>query len=289
MNFSNYLNQSWNEHASKPKEVANSFSQGLSLITSSDEASQFARLVCHVYGEHLGLWDKGIEFLSKLKELNILDQTGIHSINLQIASLKLSGNYEVDLNQLSNSEKVRVLSLSASAVFEQGEAIRAMDYFLQANSLAENGLDKTDVANRTLAITGNNLASSLEEKLTRSSEETSLMILAAQTARKFWEIAGSWVEVERAEYRLAKSFLRANNFEQSVVHASESLRICEINKAPPLEFFFIYECFASIYKNFERQQELSVAIQKMQHYFELLEVEDKSWCQEELLKITRAN
>ena len=61
---------------------------------------------------------------------------------------------------------------------------------------------------RALAITGNGLACTLEEKPDRTADERALMILAAQTARHHWAIAGTWLETERAEYRLANTWLQ---------------------------------------------------------------------------------
>jgi hypothetical protein len=37
------------------------------------------------------------------------------------------------------------------------------------------------------------------------------MIFAAKTTRKYWEIAGTWLEIERAEYRLAMTYLAAGD------------------------------------------------------------------------------
>lgn len=37
------------------------------------------------------------------------------------------------------------------------------------------------------------------------------MLLAAQTARKFWEQAGTWLQVEKAEYRLSMTYLQAGD------------------------------------------------------------------------------
>ena len=65
--------------------------------------------------------------------------------------------------------------------------------------------------NRALAVAANNLASSLEERSTRSAGERELMILAAQTARHYWGRAGGWLETERAEYRLAMSWVQAGD------------------------------------------------------------------------------
>lgn len=284
MDFNTYLNKAWSDHAKDSQGVARHIEQGLLLVKTSDELGQLARLSTHVFGEHLGLWTEGLLFLTKLKNHSLANESSNNSIKVFEASLNLSGNLTTDFSQLSSSEQVRVLSISASAVYEQGRSEKAKEYFLRALDLAQSGLDKKDLAHRALAIAGNNLACSLEEKPQRNSNETELMILAAQIGRKFWEIAGSWTEVERAEYRLAKTFLLANKLENSFIHAQNCIEICKSNSAPPLEFFFGFECLALVEKAKGDKVGYNNAVQNMKQYFEHLSEDDKSWCKSELEK-----
>ena len=72
------------------------------------------------------------------------------------------------------------------------------------------------------------------------------MLLAAHTGRKYWQIAGTWLEIERAEYRLAQSYFKARDLINSIKHANLCLTICETNNAGALEFFFAYESIALV-------------------------------------------
>ena len=102
-------------------------------------------------------------------------------------------------------------------------------------------LPKDDPAVRSMAVTGNNLAFALEEKAILSDGETTLMIQAAQAARKYWELAGTWLHVERAEYRLAKTYLKAGNKMKAREHATECLKLCEAHLADDFEMTYARE------------------------------------------------
>ncbi len=84
----------------------------------------------------------------------------------------------------------------------------ASDTLTKALALAAYGPGKDDPAATALAVTGNNLACALEEKTSRTRDEDGLMLRAAEAGRRFWEISGNWMNVERAEYRLAHTQLQ---------------------------------------------------------------------------------
>ena len=68
--------------------------------------------------------------------------------------------------------------------------------------------------------------------------ETELMLLAAKTGRRYWEVAGTWLEVERAEYRLAMSLLAAGHPKAALVQAKLCVAICEDHGVIPYDHFF---------------------------------------------------
>jgi hypothetical protein len=111
---------------------------------------------------------------------------------------------------------------------------------------ASADLQRDDPAHRALATTGNNLACALEMKPNRSDAERDLMLLAARATRRHWEIAGGWLETERAEYRLAMSHFEAGDLAQARLHAQNCLEIVEANGSVPLERCFGYEALAKI-------------------------------------------
>jgi hypothetical protein len=287
MTFNEFLNQAWNDHAKHPAEVAGRLDGGIKLMEKSDQISAMARLVTHVLGEHLGHWGKGIQYLCLLRESAFYDSSNESSKDIErsIASFELAAGKRQSLDELLLSDQIRILAVAASALSEQKDPARATQLFRSALEKAQSALAKDDPANRALAVTGNNLASALEEKPSRSKDETELMILAAQTGRKYWEIAGTWLETERAEYRLSQSYLKAGNLSLALAHAQACIELAQINSAPPLELFFGYEALALVEKASGNSAGFNQALEKVKLNFGKLSAEDKSWCEASLNRL----
>ncbi len=284
MDFKQYIDQAWSIHATETISVFDSLGDGEKLIFANENIPVLARLITHVCGDHLGAWKIGTEKLNHLKNNpHFINSTESEfAIHRSIATLQTCSGELTDLSHFPISEQVRILSQAAGMISEHGEISRAMDYFHRSLEIADQGLEKTDPANRALAITGNNLACTFEEKKSRSDLETELMILAAQTGRKFWEIAGGPAEVASAEYRLSQSYLQALQIEKSFEHAKLCIQVCEVNQCSNLDFFFGSEALALAEKARQNDSEYAIAVEKIKFYFEQLSEEDKKWCQKTL-------
>lgn len=209
------------------------------------------------------------------------------AVERAIRAFELSSGQDVDLDSLSLSDRVRVLAVAASALSEKVTA-RAMQFLRSALQLAETKLGADDPANRSLAVTGNNLAATLSEKQNRTPEETSLMILSAQTGRIYWERAGTWLHVMRAEYRLALTFLAMKDFERARRHADICKTMCFENNAENLDKFFAFEAIGLIETAAGEREELAQALTQAGNYFEQLSDDDKAWCKPILDKLILA-
>jgi hypothetical protein len=288
MTLDEFLKQAWKDHANQTDEVATRMNEAHYLIERNDQIPPLCQLITHVLGEHLGSWDKGIDLLQKIKEVSVFDpltESG-KAIDRSIASLDLAAGRKESLVKLSVSDQVRALAVAVSALSEQKNAENSKKLFLEAIEKVKMTADNSDPAHRALAITGNNLACSLEVRKTRTNDETELMILAAQTARQHWGIAGTWLEIERAEYRLSQTYLKANEFTKALEHAKNCLDIVQENKGPSLEFFFGYEVLALAEKANNNSNGFSNAVEQMKMNFERLSTDDQSWCKASLIKLT---
>ncbi len=286
MNFESYLNQAWNDHAANALRVSTEFSTGASLAETNEQLSQLVGLATHVYGEHLGQWAEGVRFLNALQSHRhfVNGAEADHAIQRSIMVLQLASGQSVNLLAFTPSDQIRILALATSAMAERNVQ-QAKEFLQRALNLAQAGLGEKDPANRSLAITGNNLASALEEKKSRSIEETRLMVLAAQTARKYWEIAGTWLEVSRAEYRLAMTFLQSQDLSKALRHAQICLELCRENKAGELDLFFGCEALARVEKARGNEAEFQAALGQCKAHFENLSAQEKFWCESTLHKI----
>ena len=287
MNFTDFVTHAWDEHAAQPAAVAERLAaQGLALVNEPAHVAPLAQLVHHVFGEHLGRWDDGLATLRALAAHPACVAGGAAEQAVQRcqASLALCAGQSDARPGLPPSDAIRVTALAAAALAEQ-QTPRAMQLLKDALARSDAAqLPPEDAAHRALAVAGNNLACTLEEKSARSPDETALMILAAQTGRRFWAIAGGWLETERAEYRLAMTWVQAGDLEMARHHAQQCLDIVQRESAPPLEQFFAWEAMAVVARA-ARSADAPTTLAHARAAFAELDEDDRGWCQASLDKL----
>lgn len=278
MGFQKFLDQAWMDHGNQTQKVVGQFAGGLGLVEKSSDVVALGHLITHVMGEHLGDWSNGRAWLSQLSENpHAKNPESLQALARFDAVLTLAGGGEVQVSKFTPSEWARVLAMSASCVNERKESARAVGFLREAVRVA-TGLSDTDPAYRNLAMTGNNVAASLEERPDRSDLENELMLLAAETGRTYWEKAGTWLEVERAEYRLAQTCLKLGDADRALKHAKAGLTICVANGAPALELFFTHEVLFLAYRMGGDIEMAEYSRKSLVQEFENLEAGDKEWC-----------
>lgn len=292
MDFSTFHTQAWDDHAAVAREVAQRLSQGAPLVTTESQLAQLANLAHHVHGAHLGEWRAGTAFIEGLMALPLFQPEGAsgQSLRRYLASLALSAGDDgaAGLGTMSPSDRIQVGAMAATNLAEH-DAARSMALLQSAlDQAARAGLDAADPMHRALAIAGNNLACTLEVKPERSSEERALMILAAQTARHHWAIAGTWLETERAEYRLAMTWLQAGDLAQARAHAQNCLEIVTANDGAALERLFGWEALGRVERAAGHAAGHARALAQARSAFAALEPSDQAWCGESVERLAAA-
>jgi hypothetical protein len=301
MSFEQFLDAAWNDHATQAEQVAKRLPQGLELLTDAKQIPLLAQLVTHVCGEHLGDWSGGISLLKRLTSVPcfVSGSEGERAIERSIAVLELAGELRNGVEEFSNSDQIRILASAAGAVCERHSIDRAGAFLREALAIAASELAKDDPAHRTLAISGNNMACTLEERPHRSAAATELMILAAQTGRKFWEIAGTWSNVALAEYRLSQTYLVAGQEPLARPHAEACLRLAKEHSAEntasnsaaasaaqgTLEGFYGCEALALCAKARGDQAAFAKAVDEARRFLDRQSEEDRAWCQKSFDKL----
>jgi tetratricopeptide (TPR) repeat protein len=257
MTLDEFVAKGWSDHATDAEGVFRRLPEGLALVTERRHMPPFAGLVVHVAGEHLGRWDEGLALLGSLESLPAWDpatpegksvmrsESVLHLCagrTAEAARCEAAGRSGGGLP--AASDRVRVLAIVASALTGQRRLEEASRHFEEALALAEYGPGKDDPAARALAVTSNNLAVELETRPTRTSAERDLMLRAAKAGRRWWEVAGGWTEVERSEYRLAMSHLKAGEAAAALAAARRCREIVVKNGDDPFEAFFAHEALA---------------------------------------------
>ena len=293
MDFSTFHNKAWDDHVTVAREVAQRLSQGVALVTTESQLTQLANLAHHVHGSHLGEWRAGMTFIEGLAVLPLFQPDGASGKALRryLASLALSAGDDggAGMGTMSPSDRIQVGAMAASNLAEHDVA-RSMGLLQAAlDQAARAGLDAADPMHRALAVAGNNLACTLEEKAERSSQERALMILAAQTARHHWAIAGTWLETERAEYRLAMTWLQAGDLAQARTHAQNCLEIVAANDGAALERLFGWEALGRVERAAGNATGHAQALAQARTAFAALEPSDQAWCAASVEKLAAAS
>lgn len=281
MDFDSFLDQAWTDHAEHAAAVAERLAEpGLALLQQEDHVLPLAFLAQHVHGQHLGRWAEGLAFQQRLAALPLVAAGSATAQSLQrfAAVMKLAGGLADERTGLGCSDRARLTAMAAAAlgVHDPGRARALLE---EATAAVEaNALSDADPAVRALAIAGNNLAGSLEDLPVRSETERALMVLAAQTGRVFWARAGSWLETERAEYRLAKTWLKAGDAAQAHHHARCCLDIVQANGNVALEHFFGLEVLGLAQRAAGDEAAVAHTLVQMGVTFDALDENDKGWC-----------
>lgn len=275
------IDQAWNEHADDAAGVALRLPSLLDRVAAEGDILALGHLAHHVYGAHLANWADGLKFMAALARGPGFDAQGRSGDALRRwrASLALAAGESDVRTTLAPGERIAVAALAA-ALLELHDIVRATQFLQEALAAAEaTPLADTDPAVRALAVAGNNLAATLSEKAERSPGEHALMILAAETGRRFWARAGTWLEVERAEHRLALCWLAAGDAEAARRHALACLAIVDAQTpVPALERFFGHDALASAERAAGRPEAHAQSLAVMRACFEQLSADDQAWC-----------
>ena len=287
MGLDELLQAGWADHSDAPQAVADQLAAALQRVNTAEQATSFARLLVHVYGEHLGQWQQGIELLEKLvQHMAGSGSTEAADATLQqgIASLRYASGDDdsAALRGLTTTQRVSALTVAASALAARGNTTRAIAAFDDALQTANAGLPEGSPALRSVAVAGNNLASTLEGKADRLPNETQAMLVCAEAALKYWQLAGTWLEVERAEYRLARSLLQADRARDAVGAAQRCVDLCLGNGAPAFELFFGYAVLGIAQRAVGQADAALHSRTAALAQWEAVPEADRSWCQSDL-------
>lgn len=285
--FEDWLRQAWDDHVNDAAAVAARLDAGGELAADQKQLAGLASLGHHLYGGHLGDWNAGVDWLLALAQHPhyATPDEARAALGVYLGSLALSGGHDDGAQALPLADRVRATALAAGNLATR-DTRRAMALFKQAlHDADEAGLAADSPHLRSLAVTSNNLACTLEEKTLLSADERELMIRAAQAARDCWGRAGGWLETERAEYRLAHSWLKAGDAEQARRHAQLCLEIVQVNAAPPLEHFLGWQALGLAERAAGSIAGHERALAQASKAFEALDEADRGWCRASLDKL----
>jgi hypothetical protein len=279
-----FIEQAWKDHAEDSLAVAARLSEGPPLVESDDHVARLAMLAHHVLGEHLRRWGEAIEFLNALGARGAHGEMGAATLARCQASLRLCRDAKYEFTALGESDQSRAYVMAACnlAAIDPARAATLIEVAVAAASTLPNA----DPGVRSLAAFSNNIAGNLREHDPISALHRELMMRAAQVARTHWERAGTWREVERAEYQLSLCWLAAGDAKRAMEHAKTCDAIVQQNGDEPLEVFFAAETLALAARTLGNELAHGTAIAKAKVAFAALQPEDQNWCRTTLEKLT---
>lgn len=278
-----FLDQAWADHADQPGAVAARLPQGLAAVVDDDGVMRLAMLIHHVLGEHLGRWQDGLALLTGLAARGVQGPAGAAALARCAASLRLSEGSADERAALDAGDACRVTAMAAGNL-AQLDSARAAGLLEQAVAQAA-ALADGDPGVRTVAAQGNGIAATLQELASLEPPQRALMIRAAEVARTHWERAGTWLEVERAEYRLALCWLAAGDAKRGLEHGRLCEAIVRDHGSQPLELFFAGEALGLPARQLGDAATEAAAVAMSQQAFEDLPSEDQAWCRPTLDKL----
>lgn len=286
MDYEPFLDQAWTDHATDAAAVAQRLAdQALGHVTAPDRVFPIAHLAHHVFGEHLGQWAAGLAFLDRLRALPVVQDDDAQAIRRYQAALRLAAGAADERAGFDTSGRIRVTALAAANLAAH-DAARSEALLDEAVAAAEAAaLPDRDPAHRQLGIAGNGIAATLEETARRDASQTQLMLRAARVARRFWALAGTWLETERADYRLAISHLQAGDLPQARQHAQDCLATVQAHGSVPLEAFFGWEARGRVDRAAGQRTGHRQALAEAEAAFAAMSQADQAWCRPSLDKL----
>lgn len=285
MDHDSFCTQAWNDHGDQPEAVAQRLPTGAALVCSPAQAAAHARLVAHVLGEHLGRWPDALAQLAPLQPMAEADPVARATVQRQRLALAWSAGDTAALATagLTPSEHIGTLALAASLLAGHADPDRGLATYASAQSAeAAQPLPDADPAVRALAANANSIAASLEERATRTPAQTAGMLVAAEAALHHWARAGTWLEVERAHWRLARCQLVAGDALAATRSVAAGLAVCDTHDAPAFESFFLHVVRARAAHALGDAAGVAEARQAALATLAQVPADDRIWCQTDL-------
>jgi len=246
--FDDFLEQAWADHADQSDAVAQRLRTQTPAPESAAQLAALARFVVHLCGEHLGAYDDGRWRLAALVDHPLADADVRSALRVGRASLTLAETGKAEWAGFSLEEQVRTEASAASISLGRHDTERATALLRSARQRVATWPEASAAVHRPLGVACHNMAWTLHDRGdARSNEDTAAMLECAAGSKQHWAQAGTWVEVERGDYDLARCHLSAGQLDQALSHAAQCLATCAQYDAPPYELFFAHEALALVH------------------------------------------
>jgi len=279
--FDEFLAQAWADHATHAAAVADRLRAETPEPATPAQMAALARFVVHLLGEHLGRFDDARWRLEALSDHRLAAaEEAASALRVARATLDLAeagGAVPVALTMI---ELGRAEAAAAAVCVGRGHCDRALGLIASARERLAALPQATAADHRPLAVACNNMAWELHGRgASRTAEDTAAMLEIAAASRSHWTHAGTWLEVERADYALAITHLAAGQVADALRHAAQCLASCITHDAPALEHFYGHEALARVQQSRGDFAAARHHAQAAQSAYDRLAADDQTACQ----------
>ncbi len=273
-----WLDQAQSQHADQPSVITAGLRTRAAQLPADADGAEAIRLAEHVWLAHAADAAGLQAFLDALPAA--LGQAASTAPSVERARLALAWLAGQPVPALADTLRWRALQNVVLAMAAQGRSAQALG-LLQTDEAAALAQGRSE-AGKAFAATANNVASHLQDSPRGDAARDTLMLQAAALARRAWASAGGWMQVERADYRLALCHAAAGQGAEAVEHARRCLAGCvaATDQADAVEHFFAHEALLRAHHAAGNAAAAGAALQRMQALLPDITEADglRAWC-----------
>jgi hypothetical protein len=270
-----WLDQAWNDHAEAPQRVGDELLARVAALPDDADGAEALRLGLHVLLGHRGdaaavrTMVDGAPAGERLTPMRERAHWALATFEGRAAPA------------LAEGPRWGALGDVVAAEIARGNVERARTLLLSEEPAAAASGDAA--ARKSFAASANNTASDLRTGPRGDAARDRLMIEAAEIARRAWERAGTWMNVERADYQLAMCHAALGQGAPALEAAHACLGRCEAEGAGPDERFFAHEALLHAHRAAGDAAAVEAERARMQALLaEIGDADLKAWCAETL-------
>ena len=286
-----WLDQLLQQHDTQPATVAAALARRAPTLPADAEGGEALRLAEHVLLAHLADAPGLQALLDQLRPALADAPASAPSLQrLHWALATLTGEPAPVLPDAPRWRALQnvVLAMAATGRCGQAAALLMVD---EPAALAQGPSE----AGKAYAAAANNVASHLQTGPRGEPARDALMLQAATLARRAWASAGGWMQVERADYRLALCHAVLGQGAEALAHARQCLAACVAGgeaageAANAMEHFFAHEALVRAHHAAGDAQAAAAATQRMHSLLvDIAEADGlRVWCAKVLADLPR--
>ena len=278
-----FVARGWQRHVEQPQQVADGLRARAATLSAYADGAAAIGLAEHVWLSHLQDLPGLEDFLQALPAA--MQQAENSGAMLRRARWVLATLADAPAPTIPDAARWCALQNLWSVQTQRGQAAK-----VQATLDTERprALAHADAgARKALAIATHNLALELREGPRGDADRDALMLALADASRALWASAGTWVNVERGDYELARCHAVLGQGEAALRHARACLALVEQQAGDPqadaFETFFAHEALAWAQRAAGDTQGLADERAHMQGLMaQVADTSLKPWCEQAL-------